>query len=48
MKEKLKCEDCGTTENVKKTNCPYQEDVNNEIVKAVLCDTCRTERLYDI
>ena len=46
--EKLVCEDCGTTKDVTKGICPYQQDVNNEEVEAILCDKCYYERCQDI
>lgn len=48
MDSEMKCQDCGTTENVRKTICPYAEDVNNEIVEVVLCDHCIYERAMEI
>ena len=39
MKE-LVCEDCGTTQNVKKTVCPYEKEINGKIIPVVLCNEC--------
>ena len=44
----IKCEDCGTTKNVRETICPYQEDVNDIIKEITICDKCYIERVYDI
>ena len=33
---KLVCEDCGTTENVKETICPYESEINGIEVKVIL------------
>lgn len=44
----LKCEDCGTTDNVTETVCPFAQDVHNKEIPAVLCDKCCSERAADI
>ena len=45
----LTCDDCHQQkEDVKETICPYNEDVNNEIVPAILCEDCYYERAADI
>lgn len=46
--DKPKCDDCGTTEEVKETTCPYAEEINNETVEVALCDNCYHERCMDI
>lgn len=45
----LKCEDCGVEgPTVKKTFCPYAEDVHGKKIEVVLCDDCYTQRVQDI
>lgn len=46
--EMLKCDDCGTTENVTAGPCPFTEDVHNRIEQANLCPKCHHERIMDI
>jgi hypothetical protein len=46
--EQLRCEDCKEVNNtVKKTTCPYQSEVHGKEEKAVLCDKCYQERIYE-
>lgn len=48
MKRK-RCEDCGQLkEDVKITNCPFAEEINNELIKVKICDACYKERLWGI
>ncbi len=45
----LTCEDCDIeNENVETTTCPYQEEINYEIVPVNLCKNCYQERCNDI
>lgn len=45
----LCCDDCGKTkEDVRHTNCPYAEEINNSIVLVNLCGYCYHERCMDI
>ena len=44
----LTCEDCGTRDDVSETTCPYQADINDREVPAVLCGDCCHERAQDI
>lgn len=44
----LKCEDCGTTENVEETACPFADEISNTRVEAILCDKCYNERAMDV
>jgi hypothetical protein len=48
VEKELECDDCGTTEDVEETSCPYQSDVNNKIVPANLCPKCNQQRCEDI
>ncbi len=48
MMEEYKREDCGTTEDVEKTTCPYIEDIYGEVVEVFLCQKCYNERCMDI
>jgi len=41
----LMCDDCGKKKfSAEETICPYQNEVNEKIVRAVLCDECHHER----
>lgn len=45
----LVCEDCDKAdETVEVTTCPYQEEINEEVVPVILCSSCYTERCQDI
>lgn len=44
----LKCEDCGTAEDVEITTCPFSADVHGEEIRAVLCEECKHQRAMDI
>lgn len=44
----LVCQDCGTTEGVEKTTCPYAADIGGEEVEVVLCYDCLHERAMNI
>lgn len=44
----LKCDDCGTTENVQETICPYAQEIHDEIIDMNLCDDCLEQRAGDI
>ncbi len=46
--EKLVCQDCGTTENVTETYCPYSHEIYDKLVQVVLCNNCYHERCMDI
>ena len=47
--EYLKCEDCGKQDaTVRKTICPYEQDINDRIVEVILCPECEHERVMDI
>tara|TARA_R110002126_G_C10451364_1_gene499623 strand:+ start:1929 stop:2078 length:150 start_codon:yes stop_codon:yes gene_type:complete len=46
--ESLMCEDCGTSKDAIMENCPYAEEICEEIVPVILCDDCYTERCQDI
>jgi len=48
MSDELVCEDCGTSDNVKLTTCPYMADVCDVTVSIIICDNCYTERCMDI
>ena len=49
MEEKtLVCEDCGTTEGVDATTCPYAEEIHGTYEEATLCGACYRERCMDI
>ena len=46
---KPKCDICGTTDNnVTFRIDPYQEDINNKIVKCFICDKCYGNLCADI
>lgn len=47
-KKKRVCEGCGTTEKVVTLNCPYSEDVYNEVRVVDLCPQCIHQRVMDI
>ncbi len=43
------CDDCGKDkEDVTKVNCPYAEEIHNEIIECALCDECYHERCMEI
>lgn len=42
------CQDCGTTDGVDYTVCPYADEINQEIVHITVCEGCYHERLMDI
>lgn len=43
------CDDCGKEkEDATEVDCPYSEEVHDEIVECVLCDDCYHERCMDI
>jgi len=44
----MKCQDCGTEENVELTSCPYAKEVDEEDVKVWLCEDCLKERADNI
>jgi len=45
----LECDDCRQTKpDVKKTTCPYAEDINDSIIECQLCGDCYHERCMDI
>jgi len=45
----MKCDDCyKDKEDVKKTTCPYAEEIADEKVECDLCDDCYYERCMDI
>jgi hypothetical protein len=45
----FKCDDCGKENpDVKKTFCPYEDDVNDEQIEVYLCDDCYDERCMEI
>lgn len=45
----MKCDDCGKEKaDAEEVNCPYDEDINNEISKCILCEECYHERCMDI
>lgn len=45
----LSCDDCEQVKpDVKKTTCPYAEEINDSIVECQLCDDCYHERCMDI
>jgi len=46
--DKLTCQQCGTTENVKRQLCPYEQDVHNRKVQVVVCPNCLQNSLDDI
>lgn len=48
MEDELKCEDCGTTEGVVYTICPYSEELYDEKIGILVCDDCYHERCMDI
>lgn len=48
VEEELVCDDCGTSEDVEGTYCPYSEDVNNTKIEVKLCGDCYGERCQDI
>ena len=48
MDDELVCQDCGTTEGVRETTCPFAEEVNNRIIDITICDKCYHERCMDI
>lgn len=40
-----KCDDCGKNKpDVKLSNCPYTDEIDNEKVKLLMCDDCYAER----
>lgn len=44
----MKCEDCGKIDvTVSVTNCPFTEEIYNEIVEAILCEKCYEQRCLD-
>jgi hypothetical protein len=45
---KLKCEDCGTEEDVLSDPCPYAEEIHNDDTSVDLCPECREQRAQDI
>ena len=44
----LVCQDCGTTENVTETTCPFASEIYGKEVDIAVCSDCYRERLYDI
>ena len=46
--DELKCQDCGTTENVRETTCPFAKEIHEKEIHVVLCACCYQERLWDI
>ena len=48
MEDELKCEDCGTTEGVYETLCPYAEEICDESIGILICDDCYHERCMGI
>lgn len=47
MSSDLVCEDCGTTENVEETICPFSFEIRNEEIPATLCKECEHQRFLD-
>ena len=43
----MRCEDCGNDKGVQ-TICPYEQDINGEIVEVILCPDCEENRADDI
>lgn len=46
-KKPLKCQDCGTTEGVERTLCPYADEIHNQQIKIKVCKRCYRERYMD-
>ena len=46
-KNKITCEDCGTSINVLDTVCPYAMEANKKYIQTHLCNSCYQERLND-
>jgi len=46
--DNLTCQQCGTTKNVKRQLCPYEQDVHNRDVEIVVCPKCLQTFLDDI
>jgi len=44
----LTCQQCGTTENVKRQLCPYEQDIHNRNVEIVVCPKCLQTFLDEI
>jgi hypothetical protein len=45
----LRCQDCEQIrEDVTETICPYNADVNNTVIKILVCDNCYQQRADDI
>lgn len=45
----MKCDDCGKEkDDVRDTNCPYANEINNEEIPCALCDDCYDERCMAI
>lgn len=45
----LKCQDCSKeNETVEHTFCPYEEEINDEIVSITVCTECYHNRCADI
>jgi hypothetical protein len=46
--EKPACDDCGTTDGVTYTLCPYAMEIYNEEIPLYLCENCYQIRCEDI
>ncbi len=44
----MECDDCGTTEDVERTTCPFAEEIYEDEVEVDLCPACYHERCMDI
>ncbi len=44
----MECDDCGTTEDVERTTCPFAEEIHGDEVEVDLCSACYHERCMDI
>jgi hypothetical protein len=47
-KKKLTCEDCGVSEGVDTTRCPYAYEIDDEEIIVDLCEDCYQQRAEDV
>lgn len=46
--EVLTCQDCGTTDGVRNTTCPFASEINGRELEITVCGNCRQRRAEDI
>ncbi len=44
----LECQDCGTADEVKVTECPAAEELYDKVVMIAVCDRCFRERAWNV